>query len=109
LDTAGTPERPLSDLGLGSYTHFWLGAIIRHLRACAKPDEPVHITIDELASACAFRRDDVVHTLIKTSLAKIRRRTGEPDHFSVSMERVEQIAAKFKIKRKILEERFLCL
>jgi hypothetical protein len=35
----GTPERPLSDLGLRSYVAFWIAVLIRFFRTITPPDK----------------------------------------------------------------------
>ncbi|KAK2459774.1 hypothetical protein APHAL10511_008206 [Amanita phalloides] len=44
--TVGTPERPLSDLGLRSYLAYWVATLIRFLRrvlSALPPDTPKHV------------------------------------------------------------------
>lgn len=40
----GTPERPLSDLGLKGYTAYWVSVVLRFLRILLKDAEPVKST-----------------------------------------------------------------
>ncbi|TYJ51504.1 hypothetical protein B9479_007922 [Cryptococcus floricola] len=39
--SAGTPERPLSDLGLKGYTAYWVSVILRFLKLLVRDAEPV--------------------------------------------------------------------
>ena len=55
---AGTPERPLSDLGQVSYRSFWRKRIIRHLAETRGA-----ISIQEVADSLGMLEEDVVSTL----------------------------------------------
>ncbi|RKP03716.1 hypothetical protein CXG81DRAFT_9168, partial [Caulochytrium protostelioides] len=64
----GSPEKPLSDLGLLSYRSYWAEVLIEHL---------VHyrgdITVAELADMTAFTQEDIIHTLQALHLIKYYR------------------------------------
>lgn len=53
----GSPEKPLSDLGLLSYRAYWQDTIVEILLNTADT------TIDELAQMAAMTQNDVLHTL----------------------------------------------
>jgi len=56
----GTPERPLSDLGLVSYRSYWTRTLLAHLK---RRRNACDVTIAELAKATAIREADIVSTL----------------------------------------------
>ncbi|VDD79763.1 unnamed protein product [Mesocestoides corti] len=61
----GSPEKPLSDLGLLSYRSYWTAAIMEILLSI-KPSEPGQesgISINELVERTNMKRDDVIATL----------------------------------------------
>lgn len=55
----GSPEKPLSDLGLISYRSYWSEILIELLVESGKPDT----TIEELSAQTAFTSADIMHTL----------------------------------------------
>ena len=57
----GSPEKPLSDLGLLSYRQYWTEKILEILLACNETDEK--ITIEGISTALAMTTQDVEHTL----------------------------------------------
>ncbi len=61
----GTPERPISDLGLVSYRSYWVYALLEIL---AK--HRGSISIQELSDMTKFRTDDIVKTLQAFNLIK---------------------------------------
>jgi histone acetyltransferase HTATIP len=61
----GSPEKPLSDLGLLSYRSFWAEAIVE-LLSLYKGE----ISISEISDATAFTHDDIMHTLQSMDLLK---------------------------------------
>ncbi|KAJ3184222.1 hypothetical protein HDU87_005069 [Geranomyces variabilis] len=60
----GSPEKPLSDLGLVSYRRYWRRTVLRALSEV----EGEEVSIDELSSKTCMTPDDVVHTLHLLSL-----------------------------------------
>ena len=54
----GTPERPISDLGLVSYRSYWVYALLEILHK-----HRGSISVQELSERTAFRTDDIVKTL----------------------------------------------
>ncbi|KAF7732573.1 hypothetical protein EC973_003320 [Apophysomyces ossiformis] len=54
----GSPERPLSDLGLLSYRSYWKNIIFRELRYQESP-----ISIEELSLRTSMTPDDIISTL----------------------------------------------
>lgn len=57
----GSPEKPLSDLGLLSYRQYWSENIIELLMGYCEKDEKV--TIETVSTALAMTTQDVEHTL----------------------------------------------
>jgi histone acetyltransferase HTATIP len=54
----GSPEKPLSDLGLLSYRSYWTDILLERLA-----DFRGQITIDELSEMTSFTTDDILSTL----------------------------------------------
>lgn len=54
----GSPEKPLSDLGLLSYRNYWILAVFQYLREA--PDE---VTIEDICKATAMTPQDVYYVL----------------------------------------------
>ncbi|KAF9390398.1 Histone acetyltransferase [Podila verticillata] len=57
----GSPEKPLSDLGLLSYRAFWAETIVSLLVDQQKTG--IELSIDDIANRTAFQPTDVLHTL----------------------------------------------
>lgn len=57
----GSPEKPLSDLGLLSYRQYWIENIVDMLVEAHEKDE--RCSIEEVATALAMTAQDVEHTL----------------------------------------------
>jgi len=73
----GSPEKPLSDLGLLSYRSYWTHAILLELLECQKTsgkatdsnvENPPQITINEICERTSIKKDDVISTLQKLNL-----------------------------------------
>lgn len=61
----GSPEKPLSDLGLLSYRAYWQDTIVDILL-----DIKTEVTIEELANMSAMTTNDVIHTLQTLNMLK---------------------------------------
>jgi histone acetyltransferase HTATIP len=61
----GSPEKPLSDLGLLSYRSYWSDAIVGILK-----EYHGEITLDELSAKTAITHDDLMHTIHALDLLK---------------------------------------
>lgn len=54
----GSPEKPLSDLGLLSYRNYWTLAVFQFLRFA-----PDHVTIEDICKATAMTPEDIYYVL----------------------------------------------
>ena len=61
----GTPEKPLSDLGLVSYRGYWTRVILNVLK-----DHQGSISIKELADMTFIRAEDIISTLQHLNLIR---------------------------------------
>eukprot|EP00899_Mesostigma_viride_P003829 jgi/Mesvir1/13447/Mv16512-RA.1 len=66
----GTPERPLSDLGLLSYRGYWTGVLLTILKKTSE-----NLSIKDLSDMTAIKTEDVISTL--QNLNMIRYRKGQ--------------------------------
>ncbi|KAK2079808.1 nucleoside triphosphate pyrophosphohydrolase ham1 [Prototheca wickerhamii] len=64
----GTPERPLSDLGLVSYRGYWTRVLLTLLK-----DREGSISIKELSDLTAFKTDDIISTLQHLNLIQYQK------------------------------------
>lgn len=131
---AGTPERPLSDLGLRTYVAFWVNVLVRYFRQQfatleeqqqqqANGDETstLQISLGQVADACGLRQDDVAVALERCGLAKYRRsvdntpkngddQTAAPTiQVLVTPDALNEVAASWKVKPAFLQEEYLLL
>ncbi|GAC99261.1 histone acetyltransferase [Pseudozyma hubeiensis SY62] len=59
----GSPEKPLSDLGLLSYRNYWTLAVFYYLRIA--PDE---VTMDDISRATAMQLEDIFYVLAEKDM-----------------------------------------
>lgn len=59
----GTPEKPLSDLGLLSYRNYWTLAVFYYLRTA--PDE---VSMDDISRATAMQLEDIYYVLAEKDM-----------------------------------------
>lgn len=66
----GSPEKPLSDLGLLSYRSYWTHSILLVLLAVTPTEEgePPQITINEVCEQTSIKKEDVISTLQSMNL-----------------------------------------
>jgi len=66
----GSPEKPLSDLGLLSYRSYWTHAILQVLLGVKRNEdgEAPQITINEICEQTSIKKDDVISTLQSMNL-----------------------------------------
>lgn len=62
----GSPEKPLSDLGLLSYRAYWADMIVEILMESGKQET----TIDDISAASAMTTTDILHTLQTLNMLK---------------------------------------
>ncbi|KAK0755735.1 hypothetical protein N5P37_011698 [Trichoderma harzianum] len=90
----GSPEKPLSDLGLLSYRQYWSENILDLLLGYNERDEKV--TIEAISTALAMTTQDVEHTLQAMKMQVYHK----SDHKIVIPERLIEQREKQKLKRK---------
>lgn len=88
--TVGTPERPLSDLGLVSYRRFWSREILLALTA--------HSTLESLSRDLGFTVEDISDTLKHLSLLK----DGQKIHYNARLVK-ELLAGQCALKPGAVE------
>ncbi|KAJ3214306.1 Histone acetyltransferase [Dinochytrium kinnereticum] len=88
----GSPEKPLSDLGLLSYRSFWADTILEKLYKYKG-----EITIAELSEETSITADDIMHTLQTLDLLKYYRGQFIICLSQKNLEQVERTAKKSKI------------
>jgi histone acetyltransferase HTATIP len=68
----GSPEKPLSDLGLLSYRSYWTEQIVQLLLEARQSPSPT-LSIESMSSATAIAKEDILHTLQAIDALKYRR------------------------------------
>ncbi|GAA96683.1 hypothetical protein E5Q_03354 [Mixia osmundae IAM 14324] len=96
----GSPEKPLSDLGLLSYRAYWQETIIELLL-----NTPEEISIDEIANKTAITHNDVMHTCQALQLLKWYKNAHVICLSDAAIENHER--AKKKRRRKIVPSSLL--
>lgn len=70
----GTPERPLSDLGLASYLNYWRQVLFTYMTQ----NKVKSVCINELADLFSFEPQDIVTCLEEARVLRKERTTGTP-------------------------------
>ncbi|KAJ3010919.1 hypothetical protein HKX48_007137 [Thoreauomyces humboldtii] len=78
----GSPEKPLSDLGLVTYRRYWRRTVLRALDGL-EDDESV--SIEQLSAKTCMTADDIIHTL---HLMNMLQRNAQGDHVLVVPRRI---------------------
>ena len=89
----GSPEKPLSDLGLVSYRSFWTLELLQKLKSARSG---TLLTINDLVESTGFKREDVIDTLARINLLTVWR--GEPT-LNYSAKAVEEHLKAFANKK----------
>jgi len=96
----GSPEKPLSDLGLLGYRAFWLETIVAVLMACEEQGKK-DVSVEEIGALTSMTTADVLHTL---QTANMLRYSQKNHHVIVLtnavLEQREKAIEKEKIKGK---------
>ncbi|VDO29755.1 histone acetyltransferase, putative [Brugia malayi] len=70
---AGSPEKPLSDLGLLSYRSFWsqkiIEKLVQHRERCDDGDQ-LYLSVNDLSEETSIRKEDIISTLQQLNLYK---------------------------------------
>lgn len=93
----GSPEKPLSDLGLLSYRAYWADTIIELLVENSRNGK-TEITIDDIASLTSMTTTDILHTLGALNMLKYYKGQHIVCLTDVLVEKYEKQKAKKKHK-----------
>lgn len=66
-EKAGTPERPISDLGLKSFTAFWTQRIVKHFAGLGEA-QAAEVSVATISAATGIAENDVIRTLEESGL-----------------------------------------
>ncbi|KAL8950644.1 MAG: hypothetical protein Q9222_003328 [Ikaeria aurantiellina] len=94
----GSPEKPLSDLGLLGYRAYWQDTVVDLLTEDGRAGE---VSVEEIGSLSAMTTGDVLHTLQNLNML----RYSKGNHVIVLTEAVLQHHAKLREKEKIKGKR----
>ena len=94
----GSPEKPLSDLGLLGYRAYWQEVIVDLLL-----DSNGQLSVEEIGASLAMTTNDVLHTLQNLNML----RYSNKNHVIVLTDSVVQQREKLREKEKIKGKRFI--
>jgi histone acetyltransferase HTATIP len=94
----GSPEKPLSDLGLLGYRAYWQETIVDILM---EPGARAEINIEDLAQMTSMTTNDVLHTLQNLNMLRYSRN----QHVIVLTDKVVEMRERQKQKEKIKGKR----
>merc|ERR1712228_79929 len=97
----GTPETPLSDLGLISYRKFWASELLKIL---STNSTPTICSLDELAKKTSFQLEDIWFTL--TDLGVLKKGSNDDYTFCINQAMIQKFVKKPK-KLKANEGQFI--
>lgn len=99
----GSPEKPLSDLGVVSYRSFWsheLLLLLKNHLASSKLRLPP--SIDEMSSATGFTKEDITDTLKHLGLL---RRWRDQMVFNITPKIIQTLLEKYEGKQRATLEK----
>lgn len=98
----GSPEKPLSDLGLLGYRAYWQEVIVDMLleREAENPGSTAGISIEDLAQTLAMTTNDVLHTLQNLNMLRYNNKNHVIVLTDAAIEQRTQRKEKEKLKGK---------
>ncbi|EME78306.1 uncharacterized protein MYCFIDRAFT_199541 [Pseudocercospora fijiensis CIRAD86] len=101
----GSPEKPLSDLGLLGYRAYWQEVIVELLleRESETPGSSAFISVEDIGATLAMTTNDVLHTLQNANML----RYSNKNHVIVLTEAALRQREKRKEKEKMKPRRYI--
>ncbi|CAN6660250.1 histone acetyltransferase Esa1p [Trichomonascus vanleenenianus] len=93
--TTGTPEKPLSNLGLASYTRYWQNTVCQYL---ARVPAGHAVSISDISQSTGMTHDDVIYGLETLRFLSFDPRTGR---FAVVVDRAKLASQLEKLESGI--------
>ncbi|VBB28589.1 unnamed protein product [Acanthocheilonema viteae] len=76
----GSPEKPLSDLGLLSYRSFWsqkiIEKLVQHRERCDDGDQ-LYLSVNDLSEETSIRKEDIISTLQQRIIGRISKKAAK--------------------------------
>ncbi|KAG7878702.1 hypothetical protein KL938_003845 [Ogataea parapolymorpha] len=104
----GTPEKPLSDLGLFSYRNYWKISVAKALKSLVEADKAHQVSVDDICNLTGMIHNDVIVGLEQLK-ALVRDPETEKYGIWIDMELVNRVLAEWNEKNyvQIKQERLL--
>jgi histone acetyltransferase MYST1 len=96
----GSPEKPLSDLGMISYRSYWTQAVLEAIRLYHRRTRGVLPLLPELSKLTGMTRVDVVDTLMVLGLTKVQR-GGDIILNVQGIQQIEQLLSKYSGRKQV--------
>ncbi|KAG7890279.1 hypothetical protein KL907_004198 [Ogataea polymorpha] len=104
----GTPEKPLSDLGLFSYRNYWKISVAKALKMLVEADKAHQISVDDICNLTGMIHNDVIVGLEQLK-ALVRDPETKKYGIWIDMELVNRVLAEWNEKNyvQVKQERLL--
>nr|CAB3257896.1 histone acetyltransferase KAT6A [Phallusia mammillata] len=100
---AGSPEKPLSDLGQVSYNAYWRSAMLEYL---SKKSNEKHLSLRDISKSTGICPHDIASTLQKLGMIKVKAVDDQsgPVQFRFNLSRKRHLVAEYMHKRELMSK-----